>query len=318
MSKFYLGDRVRFVNENMQGVVTRLEGNTAGVTIEDDFEIPVLVSEIVKINDIFTKPQEVKAPTTKPHFVKIHYGIHIAFDRQTDTEYDCYLHNSETDCIQVAVYCYQDKKYHLKWRNEAELEETIKLARLHIDDFQKWSNLFFQISFLPLEHEGTIKHALYKQFKISQKEFFAAFKTCYFLNKQAICFRIDDPLTTTDIAKLKNHDFSASSAVNPPNIITKGLLFDTEIDLHAEKLIQDFKGLSASDIVSIQMQTAGKALEQSFVLKKQRIIFIHGVGNHFLKNKIRNLLGASKTWVKDFKDADPLKYGGGATEVWLK
>jgi hypothetical protein len=66
------------------------------------------------------------------------------------------------------------------------------------------------------------------------------------------------------------------------------------------------------------MLTAEKALEQSFVLKKQKIIFIHGVGNHFLKNKIKNLLGTSKSWVKVFNDADPLKYGGGATEVWLK
>lgn len=230
MTGVSLGDKVRFVNENMQGVVTRLEGNTAGVTIEDDFEIPVLVSEIVKINDIFTKPQEVKVPTTKLHFVKIHYGIHIAFDKQTDTEYDCYLHNSETDWIQVAVYTYRNRKYHLEWKGEAELEHTIKFARLNIENFQKWSHLFFQISFLPFEHEGTIKHALYKQFKISQKEFFAAFKACYFLNKQAICFRIDDPLSAADINKLKEHDFSSSSTINPPNIIPKDSV-NNEIDL---------------------------------------------------------------------------------------
>jgi hypothetical protein len=232
-------------------------------------------------------------------------------------EYDFYLHNSETDWIHVVVYRYKDKKYHLEWKGEAELEQTIKLARLNIQDFQEWSHLFFQISFLSLAHDGIIKQPLCKQFKISQKEFFAAFKTCYFLNKQAICLRIDDPLSTADIAKLKNHDFSASAAVNPTNIITKGSV-DNVIDLHAEKLIQDFKGLSASDIVSIQMQTAEKALEYSFVLKKQKIIFIHGVGNHFLKNKIKNLLSASKSLVKEFKDADPLIYGGGATEVWLK
>ena len=317
MSRVSLGDKVRFVNENMQGVVTRLEGNTAGVTIEDDFEIPVLVSEIVIIDDVFIKPQEVKSATQKPHFVKINDGIHIAFDKQTDTEYDFYLHNSESDWIHLAVYTYRDKKYHLEWKGEAELEQTIKLARLNIENFQKWSHLFFQISFLPLAHDGIIKQPLYKQFKISQKEFFAAFKTCYFLNKQAICFRINDPLSPADINKLKEHDFSSSSTANPPNIITKDSVAN-EIDLHAEKIIQGIEGLSASDILLIQMQTAEKALEQSFVHKKQKIVFIHGVGNRFLKNKIRNMLSANKSCVKDFKDADPLKYGGGATEVWLK
>ena len=53
-----LGDKVRFVNEDMQGVVTSIKGNTAGVTIEDDFEIPVLINEVVKINDILNKPKQ--------------------------------------------------------------------------------------------------------------------------------------------------------------------------------------------------------------------------------------------------------------------
>jgi hypothetical protein len=80
-----LGDKVRFVNENMQGVVTSIKGNTAGVMIEDDFEIPVLLSEIVKINDVLDKPaSEEKPVTVKSAFVKIHSGFHIAFDRISD------------------------------------------------------------------------------------------------------------------------------------------------------------------------------------------------------------------------------------------
>jgi hypothetical protein len=317
MSRVKLGDRVRFVNENMQGVVTRLEGNTAGVTIEDDFEIPVLVSEIVRIEDVFNKPQEAKGVTQKPHFVKIHYGIHIAFDKLTDTEYDFYLHNSETDCIQCVVYQYQDKKYHLSWKSEAELEQTVKLARLNIIDFQEWNHLFFQISFLPQMHEGSINPPIYKQFRISQKEFFAAFKSCYFLNKQAICFRLDDPLSAADITRLKERDFSAASTGTQSTIIHT-VTTDSEIDLHADKLIKELTGLSASEILSIQMQAAEKALESAFISKKQKIVFIHGVGNHFLKNKIKNMLSANKLWVKEFKAADSIKYGGGATEVWLK
>jgi hypothetical protein len=45
-----LGDKVRFLNENMEGIVTSMKGkNQIGVTIESDFEIPVLISEVVKI-----------------------------------------------------------------------------------------------------------------------------------------------------------------------------------------------------------------------------------------------------------------------------
>jgi hypothetical protein len=41
--KITLGDRVRFLNENIEGTVTRiLDDKTVGVTTDDDFEIPVL------------------------------------------------------------------------------------------------------------------------------------------------------------------------------------------------------------------------------------------------------------------------------------
>ena len=94
-----LGDKVRFVNEDMQGVVTSIKGNTAGVTIEDDFEIPVLINEVVKINDILNKPkQEDEKPiTVKPKFIKIHHGIHIAFERINDDQFEAILKATHTD-----------------------------------------------------------------------------------------------------------------------------------------------------------------------------------------------------------------------------
>jgi hypothetical protein len=100
-----LGDKVRFINENMEGVVTSLNGNKAGVTIEDDFEIPVLINEIVKINDIIDKPVEEEKPiTVKSNFVKIHHGFHIAFDRITEQTLELKFHNSESDLALVAFY----------------------------------------------------------------------------------------------------------------------------------------------------------------------------------------------------------------------
>jgi len=56
-----LGDKVKFVNENMEGIVTSFKGkNMVGVTIEDDFEIPVLASEILKIDFDEVKPEAAK------------------------------------------------------------------------------------------------------------------------------------------------------------------------------------------------------------------------------------------------------------------
>jgi DNA-nicking Smr family endonuclease len=54
------------------------------------------------------------------------------------------------------------------------------------------------------------------------------------------------------------------------------------------------------------------------VHKMKSIVFIHGVGNHFLKNKIKNYLSVQKEIVERYADAENLLYGGGATEVWLR
>src|SRR4051812_28519082 len=49
--KYKLGDFVRFVDEKMEGFVTRIiDDQMIGVTGEDDFEIPVLASKVTTVH----------------------------------------------------------------------------------------------------------------------------------------------------------------------------------------------------------------------------------------------------------------------------
>src|SRR5271167_4448726 len=49
--KYKLGDFVRFVDEKMEGFVTRIiDEQMIGVTGEDDFEIPVLASKVTTVH----------------------------------------------------------------------------------------------------------------------------------------------------------------------------------------------------------------------------------------------------------------------------
>ena len=49
--KYRLGDFVRFVDEKMEGFVTRIiDDQMIGVTGEDDFEIPVLASKVTSVH----------------------------------------------------------------------------------------------------------------------------------------------------------------------------------------------------------------------------------------------------------------------------
>ena len=68
------------------------------------------------------------------------------------------------------------------------------------------------------------------------------------------------------------------------------------------------------DKLSLQLETARKALESSLEKKQQKLIFIHGRGAGVLKKELINLLSK---YPVIFHDASYTEYGQGATEVLL-
>lgn len=308
-----LGDSVRFVNENMQGTVTSIQGNTAGVTIEDDFEIPVLLSEIVKINDLLNKPTETEAPiTTKPKFVKIYSGFHIAFEKITEDSLELKLHNSETDWMMCAVY----ENSLLTHKLIIEQETNTSLGRYSLEKFNQWPEFVFVIT--PLHQNYKPAQTITKKLKFNAKEFHAGFKQCYFLGKQAYTFRLDAEIKSADLTKLQQRDFSEPAVTDKKTLLQLSAKPDKVVDLHIENLTENVQELTAPEIIEIQMNAVSKTIEMAHVHKMHAITLIHGVGNHYLKNKIRNYLNTQKQLVVNYNDADMLKYGGGATEVNLR
>lgn len=88
-----------------------------------------------------------------------------------------------------------------------------------------------------------------------------------------------------------------------------------EVDLHIEKLVNSYRGMSNFDILNLQMETAKRQIEFASRKRIQKIVFIHGVGEGVLKAELDYLLGSYDTL--KFYDADYQKYGIGATEVYF-
>ena len=71
--KLNIGDKVRFLNENGGGVVTRIiNTNLVSVAIEDGFDIPTLASNLIRIeamngpSSLFDKNYEIELPVPDP------------------------------------------------------------------------------------------------------------------------------------------------------------------------------------------------------------------------------------------------------------
>lgn len=89
------------------------------------------------------------------------------------------------------------------------------------------------------------------------------------------------------------------------------------IDLHIEKLSDDWKHLSNFEILTIQLKSFEKYYYLATAHRQPNLIVIHGVGSGKLKEEIHEILKTKKE-VKTFVNQYHPNFGYGATEIYLK
>jgi len=87
------------------------------------------------------------------------------------------------------------------------------------------------------------------------------------------------------------------------------------IDLHVNQLVKNTREMENQDILNLQLETAKRHLEAAILQRRQRIIFIHGLGAGILKIELEYLF---KRYDKlKYYDANYQEFGQGATEVYI-
>lgn len=88
-----------------------------------------------------------------------------------------------------------------------------------------------------------------------------------------------------------------------------------EVDLHLHELVEDETVLSHDEKLRYQLAYFERALEAAIRDGKRKLIVIHGVGEGILREEVRRSLQFYEG--VRFVDADPRRYGSGATEVTI-
>jgi hypothetical protein len=89
------------------------------------------------------------------------------------------------------------------------------------------------------------------------------------------------------------------------------------VDLHIEKLADDWEQMSNFEILTLQLKEFEKYYELAVAHRQPSIIFIHGLGSGRLRDEIHEQLRLKKE-VKSFVNQYHPLYGYGATEVFLQ
>jgi hypothetical protein len=91
----------------------------------------------------------------------------------------------------------------------------------------------------------------------------------------------------------------------------------TVIDLHIEKITDDWKRMSNYEIVSLQLKTFAKYYHLAIAHHQHSLIVIHGVGEGVLRDEIHDILRLKKE-VKSFVNQYHPNFGYGATEIFFQ
>ncbi|WP_114936685.1 Smr/MutS family protein [Mucilaginibacter endophyticus] len=315
--KYKLGDFVRFVDEKMEGFVTRIiDEQMIGVTGDDDFEIPVLASKVTYVHGYqpagSTKSTAAagEKPVTPGEFVQ--KGVYIGVITDTRASSVVHFHIINETSFQLLATLTTDKQQVFKgeFAGIVAPKSTENIYSAQLADLQVWPKFIFSALFSTKQNiEPPAPLAVHEKFKA--KDFSTTKKNIPLLNQPGWLIRLDEPELVIDAQKLKESFFETPTE---KIVIEKPV---SEVDLHIEKLRDDYQFLSSSEIMEIQLAHFHKALDAAIVHQLPDITFIHGAGNGTLRNELHKQLGRHKK-VQTFMDARKEKFGYGATKVLLK
>jgi hypothetical protein len=349
--KIKVGDRVKFLNDTGGGTVSEIvDERTVNVRIEDGFDMPVLVSELIIDSDenkLIEKADKYKERSEQPYNIdagiaqikedkilaenlqekalkSVYFGM-VPVNSKTiyKSDISTYLINDCDFYIYYLIGCMDTGsfRYIKSGMLEANTKEQIKTFSQ--TELSKIKKFHFQILFVnkgkyfprnPVDKYFDIaKISFYKENNYSDNDFFY---------EKAYIFQIVDDNTGDDIKQKADSEIVKVLADKQGGINNKEKVRSEhksdieEVNLHIHEIVEDYSGLSEGEILKIQLKKFYDALEKAINANIKKIVFIHGLGNGKLKYEIRKAIDTGYPDLT-YQDASFKEYGFGATLIKL-
>ena len=334
---FQVGDKVSFLNEDLDGVVSKIiDSKKVVVTTNDGFGIPVLIKELVRKGSSSKGVSKEKTSISDdmlntlnlPRRLNLEEKSYLCFAKNPTNNNELYVLNNTANSRFFVLRIYKSGEWVLLFSGKVNKRSYVFVSSYlneELNDFGKviidTLNVDFSVKrhFAPETAEIKIKTA--KFFKES------SYSEIPILEKKAMLIDATaEPLKVFDPKK----ELSKSTESTPKKKTLKSLKIvghielkpdkrnrsRGELDLHIEKLGVEFKGKSNGQILEIQLDAAKEFIDKSMQAGKRELVLVHGVGNGTLKKEVHKLL--KSFYGIRFEPGDSRKYGKGATLVHLK
>jgi len=313
--KYKLGDFVRFVDEKLEGFITRIiDEQMIGVTVEDDFEIPVPAAKVTLVHGYKPPGTEIISAGDKPSIPVSEFktkGIYIGVVPDVKANSVVHFHLINDTSFQLLATFTTDKQgFKGEYAGIIAPTSSAKVYSAQLADLQIWPKVLINVLYFTQQNIEAPSPLTFAE-KFKAKDFSGSKKSLPVINQQGWQIRLDEPELVIDAEKLKESFFQ--SAEEKITLTKPG----REIDLHIEKLRDDFQFLNSAEMLKIQLAHFNKSLDAAIVHQLPDVIFIHGAGNGTLRHELQKILSKHPK-VQTFMDAQKEKFGYGATKVVLK
>ena len=357
MEKFQVGDKVNFLNATGGGTVKRIiDTRMVEVTIEDGFDIPVLMSDLVldyrsqqdrrqQVVDnaqkeiqqkqiIEEKENDDARKSALRRFGRNaeEEGMYLAFVPQ-DQQWlltgllDVVLVNNTSADALYSFNIKEEGKYISVDYGSIAPHSKVVIESISREDIEYWCEGYIQV-ILSQEEADFIYRPLHAPFSFRSSRFFkdGSYMESGVLGEKAVMIKLTSLLalkeTETDLAKMmKDGDkktVTAQKLVKEKAAIDRHQTAPGEaiVDLHIGELVDNILGMSSNDMFRTQMNYFKKMLESAITNEYNKVTFIHGVGNGVLKNAIIEELKHYDNTSN--RMASIVKFGVGAIDVMIK
>ncbi len=338
--KYQIGDEILVLHSNEEGRVVEIM-NDKMVMIEvrgvkfpaymDQIDFPYFKrftekklvekkKEKVFIDNI---PKEKPTPTK----VKMADGVWLSFIPKFSLDE---FNDEVVDLLKIHLLNHTDKNYAFhyaqKFTNESDFELNAEILSFH--DFYLHDISFasvndspsFHFDFSLLSPEKKKAPHFETSLKLKPKQVFQRIEEMKQKNEPTIPYKLFDVYPDKiDEDKFELTGLAAKGyKVYEANKIRQNLEpARTVVDLHIEKLSDNWKHLSNFEILSIQLDEFEKWFHLAVAHHQPSLIIIHGVGSGKLRDEIHDILKTRKE-VKTFINQYDARFGYGATEIFFQ
>lgn len=337
--KYQVGDKIVVLHSNEEGEIVEIINDKMVLVDVRGVKFPAYMDQIdfpyfkrFSEKKLFTPKKEkkyidnIKQERTAP-VKKIAEGVWLTFLPVMDTDE---FGDDVVKELKLHLLNGTDKGYNFIYKQlffgaiEFELKNTIHAGEdfyLHDVPFEDMNdNPSFDFEFTLLQPDKTKEEFYEASLKLKAKQIFGRIEEIQKKNEATFSYKLFE----------KYPDKAYEDKIDTSHLTAKGYkIYDAKnvrqhlpparsvVDLHIEKISNDWKHLSNFEIVTLQLKEFEKYYELAVAHHLPSMIIIHGVGEGKLRDEIHDILRLKRD-VKSFVNQYHPAYGYGATEIFFK